>query len=81
LVLRDKEVVKELIQDDFLMNKMRKNFIKSLTVTSAPWMFIDCHDLEKKLGGKGASKRAELIINNKSKFYSKEVVLWRALVG
>jgi len=63
-LIMDKEVVKELIQDDFNEQNLEKELHKIIDGYQRALMFIDYYDLEKKLGGKGASKKvAELIIN------------------
>lgn len=62
----DKEVVKELIQADFNEKKLEIELHKIIDDYQRALMFMDYYDLEKKLGGKGASKKvAELIISNK----------------
>ena len=64
-LIMDKEVVKELIQDDFNEQNLERELYKILDGYQRAVMFIDYYDLEKKLGGKGASKKvAELIIRN-----------------
>jgi len=62
-LIMDKEVVKELIQDDFNDKNLELELHKIIDGYQRAVMFIDYYDLEKKLGGKGASKKAaELII-------------------
>lgn len=62
-LIMDKEVVKELIQDDFNEKNLELELHKILDGYERAVMFIDYYDLEKKLGGKGASKKvAELIV-------------------
>ncbi|PKP14029.1 MAG: lipid-A-disaccharide synthase [Bacteroidetes bacterium HGW-Bacteroidetes-3] len=64
-LIMDKEVVKELIQDDFNETNLEMEFHKIIDGYQRALMFMDYYDLEKKLGGKGASKKvADLIINN-----------------
>lgn len=61
-LIMDKEVVKELIQNDFNTNKLREELNKILTATYRKKIFEAYYELEKKLGGNGASKKtAELI--------------------
>ena len=64
-LIMEKEVVKELIQNDLI----KKNLIKELDVildeNERTKYFINYYELEKMLGGKGASdKTAELIFNS-----------------
>ncbi|MGV8946185.1 MAG: lipid-A-disaccharide synthase [Lutibacter sp.] len=67
-LIMDKEVVKELIQDDFNAKKLELELHKILDGYQRAIMFMEYYDLEKKLGGKGASKKAaELIIQKTSK--------------
>jgi len=62
-LIMDKEVVKELIQNDFNENNLEQELHKILDTTQRSEMFSNYFDLEKKLGGKGASKKvAELIV-------------------
>ena len=55
-LILDKKVVTELIQADF--NK--ENLIGELSIILDPYkratLFLEYYDLEKRLGGKGASK-------------------------
>ena len=53
----------ELIQDDFNEKNLEKELHKILNLKNRQAIFLDYFELEKKLGGKGASKKvAELII-------------------
>jgi len=62
-LILDKEVVTELIQTDFNTKKLKKELTKILDEYNRAVLFLDYYDLEKKLGGKGASeKTAGLII-------------------
>lgn len=62
-LIMEKEVVKELIQDDFNEQNIEKELHKIIDGYQRAVMFISYYDLEKKLGGKGASNKvAELII-------------------
>ena len=62
-LIMNKEVVKELIQDDFNEKNLEKELHKILNLKNTQAIFLDYFELEKKLGGKGASKKvAELII-------------------
>ena len=62
-LIMDKEVVKELIQDDFNEKNLEIELNKILDDTNRKRFFLDYFELEKKLGGKGASKKvAQLIL-------------------
>ncbi|MDV7187665.1 lipid-A-disaccharide synthase [Lutibacter sp. TH_r2] len=64
-LIMDKEVVKELIQNDFNEESLEKELVKILDDTNRARLFLDYYDLEQKLGGKGASKKTvELILKN-----------------
>ena len=62
-LIMDKEVVKELIQDEFNEKSLEIELTKILEEDTRNKLFSDYFELEKKLGGKGASKKvAELIV-------------------
>ncbi|WP_299223145.1 lipid-A-disaccharide synthase [uncultured Aquimarina sp.] len=62
-LIMDKAVVTELIQDDFNTKRLKEELTKILDDYNRAVMFLDYYDLEKKLGGKGASdKTANLIV-------------------
>ncbi|WP_439132009.1 lipid-A-disaccharide synthase [Polaribacter sp.] len=62
-LIMDREVVKELIQNDFTKTNLKKELTKILDKKHREKLFLDYFELEKKLGGKGASaKTAKLII-------------------
>ncbi len=62
-LILDKEVVTELIQDEFNEIKLENELYKILDYKSREAMFDQYYELEKALGGKGASeKTAKLII-------------------
>ncbi len=64
-LILDKEVVTELIQYDFNEKRLEQELTKILDEKHREQLFLDYFDLEKKLGGKGASeKTAALIFNN-----------------
>ncbi|NLP58894.1 lipid-A-disaccharide synthase [Lutibacter sp. B1] len=66
-LIMNKEVVKELIQNDFNEINLEKELKRILKGYQRAVMFLDYYDLEQKLGGKGASeKTAELIIKQNS---------------
>ena len=62
-LIMKREVVKELIQDDFNTKTLKKEFKKILEDEHRTKIFKDYFELERKLGGKGASeKTAQLIV-------------------
>ena len=64
-LIMDKEVVTELIQNDFTKTNLKKELTKILDEAYRHKLFLAYFELEKKLGGKGASeKTAQLIIEN-----------------
>ena len=63
-LIMDREVVKELIQNEFNSKNLKLELQKILKEENRKRIFSDYYDLEKRLGGKGASKNtAELIYN------------------
>lgn len=63
-LIMDKEVVTELIQNDFNSKRLKKELDAILNTNRREKMFLDYFELEKKLGGRGASeKTAKLIFN------------------
>ncbi len=67
-LILDKEVVSELIQNDFNDKRLESELFKILEKKNREKIFLDYYDLEQKLGGKGASeKTAELIVKNSKK--------------
>lgn len=63
-LIMDKEVVTELIQNDFNTTKLERELKKILNEANRQQLFLDYYELEQKLGGKGASMNtAELIVN------------------
>ncbi|TYQ00477.1 lipid-A-disaccharide synthase [Tenacibaculum adriaticum] len=63
-LIMDKEVVTELIQDDFNKKKLKQELTKILDTDYRKQLFLNYFELEQKLGGKGASKKtAKLIVN------------------
>ena len=62
-LIMDKEVVKELIQDDLTEASLSTELQKIIEGKHREQMLLNYADLEKKLGGKGASKKvAEYIL-------------------
>jgi len=63
-LIMDKEVVTELIQNDFNTKRLKKELHLILDDYERTKFFINYYDLEKKLGGKGVSEKvARLIVN------------------
>lgn len=61
-LIMDREVVTELIQGDLNKKRLKKELEQILDENRRVQMFIDYYDLEKKLGGKGASNNAAKLI-------------------
>ena len=62
-LIMDKEVVKELIQNDFNTKTLKFELEKILDKSNRSILFNSYFDLEQKLGGSGASKKtAKLIV-------------------
>ncbi|WP_430411665.1 lipid-A-disaccharide synthase [Kordia sp.] len=66
-LIMDKEVVKELIQHDLNTKNLKIELTKILDGENRKKLFHDYHDLELKLGGKGASENAAKLIVEKFK--------------
>ncbi|GLB48700.1 lipid-A-disaccharide synthase [Neptunitalea lumnitzerae] len=64
-LIMDKEVVKELIQGDLNTANLTKELKKILDPEYREKVFLDYYELEKKLGGKGASKKTAQLIFSK----------------
>ncbi len=63
-LITNKEVVKELIQNDFNTKVLKTELKKILDTKYRNILFNEYYDLEQKLGGSGASKNvAKLIVN------------------
>ncbi|WBX70770.1 lipid-A-disaccharide synthase [Tenacibaculum retecalamus] len=63
-LIMDKEVVTELIQNDFTKVNLTNELNRILKPVHREELFLSYFDLEQKLGGKGASeKTAKLIVN------------------
>jgi len=61
-LIMDKPVVKELIQNEFNTKQLKSELGKILDESHRKQLFLEYYDLEKKLGGAGASlKTAQLI--------------------
>ncbi|TWO33303.1 lipid-A-disaccharide synthase [Seonamhaeicola sediminis] len=61
-LVMDKEVVTELIQNDFNKKQLKKEFIAILDTKNRKRIFEDYYELEKALGGKGASQKTAKLI-------------------
>lgn len=61
-LVMDKEVVTELIQHDFNKRKLKEELEKILEGEKRKKIFEDYYELEKALGGKGASKKTAKLI-------------------
>jgi lipid-A-disaccharide synthase len=61
-LILDKEVVTELIQSDFNSERLQNELSVILDPYQRAKLFLDYYDLEKKLGGAGASKKTAVLI-------------------
>ncbi len=61
-LIMNKEVVKELIQSNFTKNNLEQELTKILESNYREKLFEAYYELEKKLGGKGASKKTATLI-------------------
>lgn len=61
-LVMDKEVVTELIQNDFNKKRLKNELEKILNPDIREKLFIHYYELEKVLGGKGASKKTAQLI-------------------
>lgn len=67
-LIMDREVVKELIQNDFTKENLKHELERILEAEHRQQLFLSYFDLEQKLGGKGASaKAAKLIVDGVKK--------------
>lgn len=67
-LILDKEAVTELIQSELNTKRLKEELTKILDPYKRAALFLEYYDLEKKLGGKGASeKTAGLIVDTLSK--------------
>lgn len=67
-LIMDKEVVTELIQNNFTRSNLKKELSKILAPDQREKLFLDYYDLETKLGGKGASRKtAKSIVSDLKK--------------
>lgn len=61
-LIMDREVVTELIQGDLNKKRLKKELNAILNSEKRDQLFLDYFELEKKLGGKGASENAAKLI-------------------
>ncbi len=61
-LIMDKPVVTELIQDDFNTKRLKKELENILKTGKREALFMEYFELEKKLGGKGASRKTASLI-------------------
>ena len=61
-LVMDKEVVTELIQNDFNKKNLKRELDNILNSETRKRLFLDYYDLEKTLGGKGASEKTAGLI-------------------
>jgi lipid-A-disaccharide synthase len=64
-LILDKEVVTELIQTEFNTKRLKEELTKILDEYQRATLFLEYYDLEKKLGGKGASRKTAELISKK----------------
>ena len=64
-LILDKEVVTELIQTAFNVKRLKEELTKILDDYQRASLFLEYYDLEKKLGGKGASRKTAALISKK----------------
>ena len=64
-LIMDKEVVTELLQDDFTPKRLKAELHKILNENYRKEIFMNYFELEKMLGGKGASDRIAKLITSK----------------
>ena len=58
----DKEVVTELIQNEFNKKRLKEELDHILDSEYRKQLFLDYYELEKTLGGKGASEKTARLI-------------------
>ncbi len=66
-LIMDKKIVTELIQEEFNKSNLTKELDKILDPYERTTFFVDYYELEKKLAGKGASKKTAKLIYNSLK--------------
>jgi lipid-A-disaccharide synthase len=63
-LIMDREVVTELIQGDFNKNRLKKELTTILETEKREQLFLEYYELEKILGGRGASASTAGLIYN-----------------
>lgn len=63
-LILNREVVTELIQTDFNKKRLKEELVKILDPYKRATMFLDYYELEKSLGGRGASENTAKLIYN-----------------
>ena len=63
-LIMDREVVTELIQGDLNKKRLKKELTAILNTDKREQLFLDYYELEKKLGGRGASENTAKLIYN-----------------
>ena len=63
-LILNKEAVTELIQDDFNTKRLKKELNNILDEYQRTKFFMNYYDLERHLGGKGASEKTAKLIYN-----------------
>jgi lipid-A-disaccharide synthase len=71
-LIMDREVVTELIQGDLNKKRLRKELTSILETKKREQLFLEYYELEKKLGGRGASDNAAELIYNAVKKLGKQ---------
>lgn len=66
-LILDREVVTELIQTDFNTKRLKEELTKILEPKKRNAMFLDYYELEKTLGGRGASENTAKLITSSIK--------------
>jgi len=61
-LIMNREVVKELIQDNFTKGNLKNELLQILKAKHREQLFLSYHDLEDRLGGKGASEKTAKFI-------------------
>jgi lipid-A-disaccharide synthase len=64
-LIMEREVVKELIQNDLNYRNLKKELSRILSEKHRKKIFADYYELEQKLGGKGASEKTARLIYEK----------------
>ena len=70
-LIMNKEVVKELIQNNFNKHSLEEELHKIIDKKNRKKLFVDYYELEQKLGGKGASEKVASLIYKERKSLKK----------